>query len=143
MYALLQSVWRSQKSALFYWGLILFVLVGWGWLYWNLDPHHSLNICVLKNTTGLPCPACGTTRSLEALLHGEWLTSLVINPLGWLAALGLLVLPLWLMYDGMARQQSLYEWYVFLLQQVQKPRWAIPLAFLIGLNWVWNIWKGL
>lgn len=143
MYALLQSVYREQKPVLFYAGLSLLCAVGYVWVYWNLDPHHSLNVCVLKNTVDLPCPACGTTRSIEALLQGEWKTALWLNPLGPLAVLGLLVLPLWLAHDAITRQNSLYDGYVKGTKLLQQWQWALPLGALLVLNWAWNIWKGL
>lgn len=38
-----------------------------------------------KNWVGLPCPLCGGTRATQALLHGEWLWSLYLNPLALVA----------------------------------------------------------
>ena len=37
--------------------------------------------CKLYNNFGLMCPGCGGTRSVEALLHGDFLTSFRLNPL--------------------------------------------------------------
>jgi len=35
---------------------------------------------ILKFFTGIPCPTTGGTRSLLALLHGDWQLSLRFNP---------------------------------------------------------------
>jgi hypothetical protein len=39
--------------------------------------------CPFKSLTGLPCPGCGYTRSVESILGGEFLHSFLHNP-GWL-----------------------------------------------------------
>jgi hypothetical protein len=44
--------------------------------------------CAFKGFTGLPCPACGSTRSLVHLAHGEFLSSLVMNPLISIGSIG-------------------------------------------------------
>lgn len=36
--------------------------------------------CLLKQSTGLPCPLCGGTRASASLLSGDPLTALVMNP---------------------------------------------------------------
>lgn len=33
--------------------------------------------CPIRDTVGLPCPGCGLSRALTALLHGDWRASLV------------------------------------------------------------------
>ncbi len=58
--------------------------------------------CVFKAVTGIPCPTCGATRAVLALLRGEWWSAVRFNPLvtlilvGWMAwipyALGTLAL---------------------------------------------------
>ncbi len=37
--------------------------------------------CVFKGLTGIPCPTCGSTRSLVHLSHGDILSALAMNPL--------------------------------------------------------------
>ena len=37
--------------------------------------------CVFLAVTGIPCPSCGTTRSLVQLAHGDIAGSLILNPL--------------------------------------------------------------
>ncbi|MCZ6792679.1 MAG: DUF2752 domain-containing protein [Planctomycetota bacterium] len=43
--------------------------------------------CVFKSWTGLPCPTCGYTRSVQQIVDGNLLESLRFHPLG----LGLLI----------------------------------------------------
>ncbi|QDU59401.1 hypothetical protein Pan216_02290 [Planctomycetes bacterium Pan216] len=37
--------------------------------------------CLFKESTGLPCPTCGSTRAVEALLSGKFGASLRLNPM--------------------------------------------------------------
>ncbi len=45
-------------------------------------------LCPVRRATGLPCPACGLTRSWSAALHGRPVASLRFHPLGILALAG-------------------------------------------------------
>jgi hypothetical protein len=59
-----------------------------------LLPGHGGLPCPLRTLTGVPCPLCGMTTSVEATAHGHLLAALRANPAGpfaVLAALGLLV----------------------------------------------------
>lgn len=38
--------------------------------------------CAFAWLTGLPCPSCGSGRSVRAFLHGDWATAWQVNPLG-------------------------------------------------------------
>lgn len=40
----------------------------------------DLTPCLLKQTTGLPCPLCGGTRASMAMLSGDPSTALAMNP---------------------------------------------------------------
>ena len=50
-------------------------------------------LCPLHALSGIPCPTCGTTRAATALLHGDFKTPFLLNPLmaGSLMASGLYV----------------------------------------------------
>lgn len=48
--------------------------------------------CLLKFLFGVPCPACGTTRSLLALLRLDFDSYIHYNPLGILLAAAVLVI---------------------------------------------------
>lgn len=45
--------------------------------------------CVFRSMTALYCPGCGNTRSVMALLNGDVLNSLRLNPLPVLVVLGM------------------------------------------------------
>lgn len=44
-------------------------------------------ICPVRLLTGIPCPACGTTRSIGCLLLGNFNDALKLNPVGYLVLL--------------------------------------------------------
>ncbi len=48
--------------------------------------------CLFREWTGLPCPTCGATRMIEALLSGDILAAAAWNPL---IFVGLAALALW------------------------------------------------
>lgn len=122
-------------------------LVGYIWLYYgwatNATANAGIDVCFIKNTTGIPCPSCGTTRALLALMHGGLFESLYINPMGILAGVALLILPLWILLDVAMQRQSLLEWYIKANQWLRLPVVATILVGIMAANWIWNITKGL
>lgn len=48
-------------------------------------------LCSMRRFLGVPCPACGLTRSVILLMHGDLRGSLAMHRLGWLV-FGLIVL---------------------------------------------------
>ena len=45
-------------------------------------------ICLLREWTGIPCPTCGSTRLVEALLAGDVGAALAQNPLVFVVLVG-------------------------------------------------------
>ncbi len=59
-------------------GVIALVMLGVGWLPPILSFAPD---CVFKGLTGIPCPTCGSTRSVMHLSHGNMLSAFAMNPL--------------------------------------------------------------
>jgi len=127
--------------------LITACLAGYIWLYYNINANvaanHAATVCIIKHTTNLPCPSCGTTRAVVSLTKGNLAEAFNYNPFGYLIALVLLVAPLWIAVDTVRKSHSLFHVYQRLETILRKPSVAIPLVLLVIINWVWNITKGL
>ena len=121
-------------------------LAGWVWLLSQFLLHKqdvAFTLCPLKNLTGVPCTTCGTTRSVVAFFHGEFTEALYCNPLGIIAAVGLIIAPLWLSYDFVQHKKTFYGAYVAFENILKRPVVYVPLITLLLCNWAWNIYKGL
>jgi len=81
----------SYPTALAFWigGLVAAVALA-GWLA-ALGPGET-TICLVRNWTGIPCPGCGVTRSIEALLRGAYAEAFTLHPLAPFAVLEAVVI---------------------------------------------------
>lgn len=132
----------------FYIFVIIALIVGSGWLAYEMQYAHAIDeshssVCFIKNTTGIPCPSCGSTRSILSLWNGNISEALYYNPLGIIIAILMVITPLWLLYDLLLRKQSLYSFFRQTEQILNKKIIAIPLIFLLIAIWIFNIAKGL
>ena len=69
-------------------GGIALLMLGAGWL---LPIISFAPDCVFKGLTGIPCPTCGSTRSVVHLAHGDIMSALALNPLATLCLLAAIV----------------------------------------------------
>jgi len=100
-------------------------------------------VCLFKRVTGVPCPSCGSTRSVLSILKGDFAGALLWNPFGIILTFILLVFPAWIIYDVLSRKSTLYNFYNR-TELILRRKWiAIPAILLVLLNWIWNIAKGL
>lgn len=120
---------------------------GYAYLAYSLFYSHShsgITVCPIKNITGIPCPSCGTTRSVISLLQGDFNQAAYINPLGFLAAAVMIVLPFWLLYDVALKKDTFLVRYKNAENKIKGNKLLIALAAcLMLINWIWNIYKGL
>ncbi|BCW94837.1 MAG: DUF2752 domain-containing protein [Fimbriimonadales bacterium] len=82
------SGWARGSHALLLVGVLVMVGVG---LYLTPDPaghgtHQQLGLppCTIYFLTERPCPSCGLTTSVSAILHGQFALAWRANPLGFL-----------------------------------------------------------
>lgn len=127
---------------------IIFIgcLAGYIWLYYVSTKSHtdiSVEACFVKHTLNIPCPSCGSTRSIISLTKGHFTEALLINPLGYLIAIIMLLSPLWMVYDISTKRKTLFEFYQKMEYYLRKPLYATPLIFIVIINWIWNITKEL
>lgn len=110
--------WRPLWLALGFVALTGFVRLAAHW-------HLHLPQCWTRQITGLPCPACGSTRSLQALGNFDFAQAFLLNPL--LVALGVALLA-WSITSAMG-------WKAF-TPASHRYGWRV-LAVLVGVNWVY------
>lgn len=128
---------------------ILFIacLAGYVWLYFsstkNITENKSVEVCLIKHVTNIPCPSCGSTRSVISLTKGDFIGALNFNPIGYLVAIIMLIAPIWIITDTIKRTKTLFDFYLKIETYLKRPKIAIPLILLVIINWIWNITKGL
>ncbi len=128
--------------------MIVFCIAGYLWVYYNVQAtnfsgdDNVAGVCLIKHVTSVPCPSCGSTKSVMAILQGKVREALFWNPLGFLLLPGLLIAPFWLSFDLILRKNSLLNFFRK-AELIISRRWvAIPAILLIIVNWIWNITKG-
>ncbi len=125
--------------------LLIASIVGFAYLFYKIKFSESAHVtfCVIKNVTGYACPSCGTTRAVQLFLQGNFGASLQMNPFGIIVAILMVIAPVWILFDVIAKKDTFYFWYKK-TEEIIRTKWiAIPLIILVLLNWIWNIYKGL
>jgi hypothetical protein len=127
--------------------MIIACIAGYIWLYVGLSSEQSMSkpieVCLVKHFTNIPCPSCGSTRSILSLTKGNFIQAFNINPLGFLIAIIMFLLPLWIISDITAKRNTLFNFYQNAETYLRRPQLAIPLVLIVIINWIWNITKGL
>lgn len=125
----------------FYIGFSVLLAAGFTWLALNIHGQYTASLCMFKNTTGIPCPACGTTSGIMQLFHGEIWNAILTNPLSIPAAFALAILPGWLLYDLLRKKESLYQAFRNTESIIKQKPVAIALVLMVVCNWIWNLIK--
>jgi hypothetical protein len=126
------------------WFILFLLLVGLGSTM-ALAFRNSIQgpeLCLFKHATGWPCPSCGSTRAVVHLWHGHFWQSLTTNPLGmvvFVLAWPALFLLLRDARDGGTRFEKGLDQIQVAFQS--RPWLFVLLAFLLALNWGWNMYK--
>lgn len=94
-------------------------------------------VCTFKALTGLPCPSCGSTRTLACLVHGDVAAAFAMNPL---AAAGVFAVAVWALIDlALARNGRALS--VELRPDVLRPA-RVAALLAIAVNWAYLILAG-
>lgn len=138
----------SDRKRKLYATLLAISAISGAWLLFqqiqqNTKGSSAFGVCLFKQVTGQPCPACGTTRAVVSLSSGNIWESLCINPLGVVAVLLLSIVPLWIVADLIRKSDSFYRFYRQAESLLKHRYIAIPLIIIILANWIWNITKQL
>jgi len=122
-----------------YLGIILSVISGYFFLYYYTESIEGHTVCIFKNLTGIPCPACGSTRSTLQLLHGHFINSILINPFGILTNLLIIGSVFWMIIDIIKNKETFF----LFLKKDWDSRVKYLILIIVLINWIWNIKKGL
>ena len=108
------------------------------WLWLRLG--YAVPRCTWHEITGIPCPSCGATRCVAALLAGNWTAAFLMNPLVFLGAIGV----------------ALYDIYAAAVLALRAPRIRfdqlsrcagniIRVLVIVAVisNWAWLIHRGV
>lgn len=123
-------------------------LAGYTWLFLsniNAGENNNSNagVCLIKHATGVPCPSCGSTRSILSILDGNIADALYWNPIGIVLLFIMIIVPIWIFYDGLTRKESMFNFYKKAEKALQQKKVAVPAIVLMLVNWIWNIYKGI
>lgn len=128
--------------------MTLALLAGYLWLFYSLYADSGTGtiepgVCLFKELTSVPCPSCGSTRSVKSLVNGDIGDALYWNPFGIIISLIMALMPVWLIYDRITKRETFYDFYIS-LEKFLKNKWiAVAAIILVLANWIWNITKGL
>lgn len=124
---------ERSRRVLPMWPVLVVVAIGAGIALLHVLSRGSSIVCTTRRLTGVPCPTCGSTRAVMAMVRGDVAGALAYNPLTVVAlacvgvVLGLRV--------GFGRQVRLEasgrEWTLL----------AAGLLVLLGINWAWVLWR--
>lgn len=121
--------------------ILLACVLGFGWLFYVKNNNSTLSVCLVKKITNIPCPSCGTTRSVEAIINGKLYQALLYNPFGYIVFFIMIIAPIWIIKDGLCNSDSFHSFYKKLEERIQNKKTAIVLITLVIINWIWNIYK--
>lgn len=127
--------------------LLTACVAGYSWLIFTYFRQVSQlsepGICLFKQVTTIPCPSCGSTRSVLSLIKGDFSGAMYWNPFGLLLISVLMIAPFWMLYDLVSRKESLLVAYEKAEEFFRRKWIAIPAILVVVINWLWNINKGL
>lgn len=96
-------------------------------------PQFTASVCIFRNATGVPCPTCGSTRAVLALMRGDIMQAAAFNPL---LIAAIIAGASWLALRSFSR--ALPQWLR------RHPRWLWPIAAIaLAANWAYVVWREL
>jgi hypothetical protein len=120
-------------------------LAGYSWVILNQfllkTDKPTLNVCLFRQVTGIPCPSCGTTHAVLSIAQGNFRQALNENILGFPVTLMLIIFPAWILIDIIRKKNSFYQFY-YLAESFLRKNWvSLPVLLLFLINWGWQILK--
>jgi len=126
----------------FYFFVSIVCVAGYFWIFLNYFNHSARWIgCLFYRITHIPCPSCGATRSVIALLQGNLREALYCNPLGIVVFLIAIIFPVWILTDVITRKESLFSFYNWINKGFSFNIITVLIILLLLCNWIWNVYK--
>lgn len=91
-------------------------------------------LCVFRLATGLPCPFCGTTRSVGSLLQGDLTSALAFNPFGIIVMLLILLLVI-----APNKLVNLNKLFIARWERLENRNQVVSVLGLLALTWTLNL----
>ena len=95
--------------------------------------------CRLRDWTGLPCATCGSTRMIEALLHGRILEAMAWNPVVFGVAV---LLCSWGALSATRLAFGLPAWRL-VVEPRDRRAFGLLLVATVAAGWVYVAWRGV
>lgn len=102
----------------------------------GVGTHEQLGLapCTMMMVSGVPCPTCGMTTAFSHTVRGQWVSALVVQPMGFLLALCTLLAA------GISAYALLRgRFWILNLHRVRPPWIAFGSVGLLLLSWVYKI----
>jgi hypothetical protein len=115
------------------WIVLIWAGLGAGVVWLSSYYTHPVQLCLIRNLTGVPCPTCGLTRGTLLLLKGHILQAWLYNPLLF-SVIGIFFL-LVAFRTICARGIS-----VHLTKRERSIAW-LPAVVLVAANWAYVIFR--
>lgn len=110
------------------------------WMEW-IQPlsDKPVILCLFRRMTHLPCPFCGTTRTLAALSRGELISAFLFNPLACTLFILTLSTALFLLfYLPFQKEKKIQLW------PKNGSKYTVKISLLLILaNWIYLVWYHL
>jgi hypothetical protein len=112
------------------------------WVIFNITTKTETYFgCLFRKITTIPCPSCGSTRSVMCILEGKPGEAVIANPFGYIITGAMIILPLWLLIDLILWKDTLHRQYKNMERQAKRKAVYIPVIIIFIANWIWNIIK--
>jgi hypothetical protein len=122
-----------------YLGIVFILISGYFFLYNFSSSIEGHTVCLFKNITDIPCPACGSTRATFLLFQGQFWSSFLMNPFGILTNVLVIVSIFWMVIDIIISKETFLPF----LKRDWNNKIKIFALLVILANWIWNIEKGI
>ena len=120
---------------------LLIISIGYIWIGFSYftEGQTELVVCPFRLLTDIPCPGCGLTRGIVALLHGEITKSITYHILSILITIAMLGFSFTLCYDYITK--SFLTEHLFKIVNKCFSYWyiSVPCSLIIICIWIFKI----